>query len=926
MANDNKKSERVILVHGTFAFDEFDDAPSSEDEAQERVGRWWQAGSEFSESLNDSDNLLAPVKRPYSVEEDLLGHDRPRDGFDATDQRVFHWSGENSETVRREAGKRLYSELKSVNDEIENKRREKCTCSDKTSCQCEGEKFHIVGHSHGGNVVWEALDIAAKEHKANREKKQRENRNESDVALPHLGRWVSVATPYLRFQWDWRPFVASLLIFVLVVMSFAGLPFIWFGMEWSPVYWFRDYWSRFDNVATVNWWTNFSNAFLFSLLTVLGLCGLGRGLWATYCFENGKASKSGDRRALDRYERQVAWLSFTAVVIITAIASFWALSFPTILDITFSWRGICGLVGFWLVLIVLGVTSIICIRSVIRWIIESARDKRRENVWREFGDRAAFIASDEDEAINALRVLQNRPQGPLLPRIPSPRSNRFSRCLIRAKSPERERARARQPRALTIVLLPIRMIYDWILRPLYNDVFAGLVDGFVLTRLWKQAYGCDLFGARPFKALNTPVSTDEVADWKNRFSISPPFNPTDVVDYVEPNLLAAIVNIRKQLGMNYTVGVNLFDFLKKAMAGDSVMEGALVHTSYFNTDQVRDHLRKTLKNEDESDPPKNGDDSTPESTDDCESPTPKMYEFISWLARGLVLLLLLLLPVALVDLTNWFVFYRYSGAYYLQEWAIDNKSQEYAIKWFSSEQASESDMAWGVYLTFRNQFDELPSDAFEPNNLDSDARERMKVRLAEIESILETPPRVTANKEGIEQFVQAWDEMAIESLSKNGSKWWSISTAVCDTDLKTIEREFEPAQRLQSIVDAKVNGITKSRISAKVLAHHALIMQRIPSFKRFTTTYLEKAEEFAAEARNSALHRRALENICKVYARMGNHDRALEIAATLDDSDRIKMAVHAFIFEINRPFRNDEENRLSAAISDEFLEELKKMP
>ena len=48
----------------------------------------------------------------------------------------FHWSGANSELARRNAGQALFE------------------------CLFE-PSFHLVGHSHGGSVIWHALTRSA---------------------------------------------------------------------------------------------------------------------------------------------------------------------------------------------------------------------------------------------------------------------------------------------------------------------------------------------------------------------------------------------------------------------------------------------------------------------------------------------------------------------------------------------------------------------------------------------------------------------------------------------------------------------------------------------------------------------------------------------------------------------------------------------
>jgi hypothetical protein len=119
----------VILVHGTGAGDLAD-----------RGSKWWQAGSEFWTVLTASVGPAAVVDRP------------------------FHWSGQNSESERKKAGRALLAHLFEL--------------------ESAGISYHIIGHSHGGSVVWHALVDSV-----------RVNRR-----LFGLKSWATVGTPFLKFE------------------------------------------------------------------------------------------------------------------------------------------------------------------------------------------------------------------------------------------------------------------------------------------------------------------------------------------------------------------------------------------------------------------------------------------------------------------------------------------------------------------------------------------------------------------------------------------------------------------------------------------------------------------------------------------------------------------------------------------------------
>ncbi|GIF46336.1 hypothetical protein DFJ67_5007 [Asanoa ferruginea] len=99
-------ADLVILVHGTYA--------TSADEAGDA---WWQRGSDTWEWL-----------RAYLPPDVALLDESIR---------LFRWDGLNSQVGRLRAGNRLLAFLLEL--------------------ERQGHGYHLVGHSHGGSVIWEAL-------------------------------------------------------------------------------------------------------------------------------------------------------------------------------------------------------------------------------------------------------------------------------------------------------------------------------------------------------------------------------------------------------------------------------------------------------------------------------------------------------------------------------------------------------------------------------------------------------------------------------------------------------------------------------------------------------------------------------------------------------------------------------------------------
>jgi hypothetical protein len=122
----------AVMVHGTFA-----SAPEDEGE------RWWQSGSRFASSFQA---LL-----PASVRVAGRGE-------------VFHWSGANSDRARSKAATKLLRHLHKLED--------------------QGHDYHLVGHSHGGSVIWNAMQMSMLINRP----------------LQGLRSWTTIGTPFMHHR------------------------------------------------------------------------------------------------------------------------------------------------------------------------------------------------------------------------------------------------------------------------------------------------------------------------------------------------------------------------------------------------------------------------------------------------------------------------------------------------------------------------------------------------------------------------------------------------------------------------------------------------------------------------------------------------------------------------------------------------------
>jgi hypothetical protein len=110
-AEHDPEPDIVYCVHGTFAGDR---------ERNDTGSRWWQRGSDTWQRLEQQ--LPSGTALP------------------SEDIPLFHWTGRNSLADRLDAGNQMLARL--------------------LEFESHGRPYHLIGHSHGGSAIWEALITA----------------------------------------------------------------------------------------------------------------------------------------------------------------------------------------------------------------------------------------------------------------------------------------------------------------------------------------------------------------------------------------------------------------------------------------------------------------------------------------------------------------------------------------------------------------------------------------------------------------------------------------------------------------------------------------------------------------------------------------------------------------------------------------------
>lgn len=172
---------QVIFVHGTFASSEEDSGTA-----------WWQIGSDFW----------------LAMEADLAGHAEL-----VSDRTVFRWADDsNTESARHRAASQLLKYLQDFES--------RCV------------PYYLVGHSHGGSVIWEALkkSLSSGYNPLSR----------GAGELTHLLSWTTIGTPFIRMDLRKARWLLSgamtLLALVALTIAFA----IWIATDIEDLQWVED--------------------------------------------------------------------------------------------------------------------------------------------------------------------------------------------------------------------------------------------------------------------------------------------------------------------------------------------------------------------------------------------------------------------------------------------------------------------------------------------------------------------------------------------------------------------------------------------------------------------------------------------------------------------------------------------------------------
>lgn len=187
-ATANGQRETILIIHGTFA------NPNTLKEQKIQQQMWWKRGGKFCEQLDKVLAVNGCAARCWAhLDFDFLA---PR-SFVARHRvyyTTFSWSGDNSEVARRIGAKELAEQLSMLERDPRVRR------------------YHLIAHSHGGNVVRRAMRLI---------------RDEPEK----LGKVIYLGTPFLHFAdegrlWHtlWR--IHWPLLLLLVAVLWFGWPYL----------------------------------------------------------------------------------------------------------------------------------------------------------------------------------------------------------------------------------------------------------------------------------------------------------------------------------------------------------------------------------------------------------------------------------------------------------------------------------------------------------------------------------------------------------------------------------------------------------------------------------------------------------------------------------------------------------------------------
>ena len=144
---DPSTQELVILVHGTFA--------NNSSKSRSDHLHWWQSGGDVWKKIDQQ------LPEQFHVASDKK-------------KEVFSWSGDNSERDRRAGGRELFKHLQKL--------------------EKVGTRYHLIGHSHGGSVIWHCLLESVKQ------RFRRRQLTDDTLSLPGLRSYTTIGTPFLQLR------------------------------------------------------------------------------------------------------------------------------------------------------------------------------------------------------------------------------------------------------------------------------------------------------------------------------------------------------------------------------------------------------------------------------------------------------------------------------------------------------------------------------------------------------------------------------------------------------------------------------------------------------------------------------------------------------------------------------------------------------